>query len=127
MTDTEARKQLVLDLFTTACEGGINYWTRVTNYHWWLEDSREQDFMDFSAVLLEFEDRTEHVLNRSVILKGLKLAGTKEVLDKYSVYALKETAMAYRYGGEKLEELDFDASTADAIVQLGIFGEVIYG
>lgn len=117
---------LVADIFSTACEGGINYWCDVNAYRW-SDGAGQSDLTGFRAVIVD-EDGTEHVIDRSVILKGLRLATDKAVTDKHpGVYALRDTGLAYRYGGERLEDLDYDADTADAIVQLGLFGEIIYG
>lgn len=120
------RDQLLIDMFTTALEGGINYWSACIDYHWQNDDG-EEDYAGFRATIIdECDDDREYVIDRAVIIKGFKLAATKEVRDSVYCYALTDSAYAYRYGGDRLDDLDYDSTTADAIVQLGLFGDVIY-
>ncbi len=121
------KNNLLLDLFTTALEGGINYWSDCTEYRW-SDDNGDEDLLGFRAVIEEYHDGTERFIDRAVIRRGVILAAKPDVYNALpGVYNLKDTAYAYRYGGERLDNLDYDATTADAIVQLGLFGKVIYG
>lgn len=119
-----ALEQLLLDLFTTALEGGIGYWSGCTSYHWINEDDSE-DVQGFYADIVESDDEViigEHHIDRSVLAKGYRLATTtwRDRLDWSS--------------GEKPPlvvgpdtDWDFDAGDADMIVQLGLFEDVVYG
>ena len=115
------RDQLLLDIFNTALEGGIGYWSICDEYHWLNRVPTEApDIKGFYAVIRD-EDDTTFRINRKVIDKGLKLAATtwRDRLhwstDKPPLVVTEDT------------DWDFDAGDADMIVQLGLFDDVVYG
>ena len=135
---TGALDQLLLDIFTTALEGGIGYWSSCQEYHWMLQGdykglyhspvrpgvlAAEPDYKGFYALIAE-EDGDEqkpHTIDRSVIAKGYRLATT----DWKHRIAWSTSDPPLVVGPDT--DWDFDAGDADAIVQLGLFGEVVYG
>jgi hypothetical protein len=128
-TKVSALDQLLLDLFTTALEGGINYWSHCTTYHWSTSQDDLtlgvglEDHQGFYADIIDADDEaTDYRIDRKVLAKGYRLATTtwRDRLDWSS--------------GEKPPlvvgpetDWDFDASDADMIVQLGLFEDVVYG
>ena len=108
------------NLFITACEGGVNYWAQVNEYHWGYDGVDDLD--GFSAYLVDHED-DEQVweLDRSVVARGWSLA-TGEWRNKIS-WSTGKPPVVWTAGSD----WDYDASDADSIVQLGLFGEVVYG
>ena len=146
-TDTvTARDQYLIDVFTTALEGGIGYWSYALTYHWSNADGTD-DYKGFYADIVvpmdDMPDGDYHVatemvdlplagptlcarmrIDRTVIARGWKLGATTEVVvgtyywqcdDRPPLVITDDT------------EWDFDACDADAIVQYGLFGEVVYG
>ena len=115
-----ALDQHYFNLFITACEGGVNYWAQVDEYHW--HTHLADDVYGFSAVLVDHED-DEQVweLDRSVIARGWGLA-TGEWRSKIS-WSTGEPPVVWT----ESSYWDYDAEDADAIVQLGLFGDVVYG
>lgn len=115
---TTERDEMFLDIFTTALEGGINYWAECDEYHW--IKGADEDYEGFYAVIYDFEDDSKrYAVNRSVISKGYALAAG-------------EKGKSYRWSTSRPPlipniDWDYDAGDADAIVQLGLFGEVVYG
>jgi hypothetical protein len=112
-------------------EGGIGYWSEASSYHW-AEPSVlkhypdgtmvHEDHQGFYADIIESEDETPHRIDRRVMAHGYRLATT----------TYKERF--FWSSGEKPPlvvgpdtDWDFDATDADAIVQLGLFGDVRYG
>ena len=98
------------DLFVTAMEGGVNTWADVRSYNW-------DDLRNFSAILVDFDSGKKHLVNRNVIARGYKMARSADI---------------YWSSGERppmipSDDWDYDAGDADMIVQLGLFGEVVYG
>jgi hypothetical protein len=124
-------KRLVHDVFVTALEGGINYWSDCDEYHWSRRDAngeRVEDLDGFYAMIREEGSDGSLRVDRHVIERGLRLAVTPEIAEKVFDYALQDVAVAFMTGNKGLlDNLDFDAGTADCVVQLGLFGEVIYG
>jgi hypothetical protein len=123
-----------MDVFTTACEGGINYWASFKSYHWCLDNSGSLDKMDyenFRAVIVEKGGEGEITINREVIERGIdglakRLVGHDFRLSLYHTMAILELWKIVNAEGN-LDYLDYDGDTADLIVQQGLFGEVIYG
>lgn len=120
------RDQLFIDIFITAMEGGINYWAECSEYHWCdeLAADHPDDYDGFFAVVhdMESEPSKTYTINRSVISKGYALAAG-EAGKKYCWSVSRPPLVPT----EDNEWEDFDALDADTIVQLGLFGEVIYG
>ena len=124
------RDETLCDVFTTALEGGIGYWSRCSLYHW--SDDAGNQVRDFKAEITETDDdedrQTEWVIDRKVIsqgidrlyryLRGLSQEGT---VNQYQWQAIKDLYHA------KYDDADYDADTADMIVQMGLFGELVYG
>lgn len=115
--------QMLLDLFTTALEGGIGYWSVCTRYRWRRPDG-EDDVEGFHADVEETETDEDapptHRIDRDTILRGL--AHFAQPGQGYR--HVRQVARAVLAGDE---DVDYDAEDADAIVQAGLFGEVIYG
>jgi hypothetical protein len=105
------------DIITTAIEGGLNYWAGVTAYRW--EDQPAE--VGTVAMIVDNEDEAhpEFVVDREVVRKGWALLYTAEWLHLFNHYG---EINLFEDG-----EIDVDANGADNIVQLGVFGTVIYG
>lgn len=121
---TTAYNELLHGLFTTAIEGGINYWNTYTNsYHWSLHD--EDDLMGFRAdieyVHPETDEMVESVIDRSVIAKGYRMA-VSEWRDK-----VRWSTEAPPVVVTEDSDWDYDAGDADVIVQLALFGRIVFG
>jgi hypothetical protein len=144
MNETKENKVSDLDkeyyyTFTSAIEGGINYWAKVLKYSAKDNPKTKEDWGNFSATIqvTEFsEDETDprlassvngqmtgktYKVDRSTLSKGMRLvaSGKTNVHPSYAsrfAVALKDSASA-----------DLDALDADIAIQAGIFGEVIFG
>jgi hypothetical protein len=117
------RDQYLLDIFTTALEGGINYWAAVDQYRWSVEhDGHTPDYREFHARIRDAEgDDVAYAVNRKVIAKGYQLAAT-EWRSKLC-WSTEPPPLVITDD----TDWDYDAGDADMIVQLGLFGNVIYG
>jgi hypothetical protein len=131
-TKVSALDQLLFDLFVTALEGGINYWSSCQEYHWIKESHKDrttfgpgagEDTTGFNALIAEEDgdDQVPHTIDRKVMAKGYRLATTTW-----------RDRLAWSTGKPPLvvgpdTDWDFDAGDADMIVQLGLFEDVRYG
>ncbi len=115
------RDQLYADIFTTACEGGINYWAEVHAYCW-LKDDGSEELFDFFAEIecIEVEDEYKYILDRDVIGSGYKKACLEFPHYSWSTAPPPVTV-------DEDTDWDFDAGDADMIVQIGLFGDVLFG
>lgn len=114
VTDVELEDKDIVDIFTTALEGGIGYWAVCDEYKWqYLYEDWNNDIVkpiDDDHVLAVLSD-TEGEDFKDVELTPAKIkAGVKWVLNN-------------RPG---CDIFDIDADLADAIVQAGLFGEIVY-
>lgn len=120
------KEQLLCDLFTTALEGGINYWASVSEYRWEDENGEDGDnSLDFRAVIHDEESGDPDSLVTVTIVtmrRGYRLA-TGEWRKK--IHWSSGEAPPFIVTDDT--EWDFDAGDADCILQLGVFGEVVYG
>ncbi len=119
---SEARKQFLADVLATAIEGGINYWAAVDSAE---RVECEQDVIGWrygSVRILDKVDGTEfgtmRIIDANTVARGLR------ELRNSTRYAFPALRKADRTNGD---EGDFDAGDADAVIQLGIFGEIVYG
>lgn len=113
------KDRLYLDLFTTALEGGIGYWSVCSEYHW--QNDGEEDYAGFFAIVEDYEGPDVPIrIDREVIRKGISL-----FVNDYSWPRCRHWLLeAIQSNGD---DGDFDADDADIIIQLGVFGEVRYG
>ena len=119
-------------IFTTAIEGGINYWCRVNSYRWALDNTDyEPDYLGFHAEITETESGEEppprHRIDPAVVRRGLVGFATLCPRTQPGYAELRIKAIRLLMGGEVADAVDYDASDADAFVQMGLFEEVVYG
>ena len=102
----ELDDQIIIDVFNTAMEGGVNYWAAFDEYQWLGLG------LEFFATVRDMEDEDAEWLrvDAETIRKGITLAAE----------------MGRREISSILAE-DYDAYDADVIVQLGLFGEIVFG
>jgi len=124
LVETE-RDQALLDVFTTALEGGIGYWSVCERYRWSTTSPASLDTQarDFIAVITETGDgdgTEQYVIDRNVISRGIGRAYRRGNWNDYQAAALRMLHFG-RWDGA-----DYDADTADLIVQFGLFDEYRY-
>jgi len=119
-----ARDQALADVFTTALEGGIGYWSVCSRYKWYVGPDADLDKQakDFIAVIevTEDDDAPTYVIDAGVIARGIRKAYAHGNWATYHATALRNL----NFG--KWDEADYDSDTADLIVQFGLFGEQVY-
>ena len=134
--------EFLKDIAITAAEGGISYWALTRKYQWResFGDARarcgpeetssnvEAQRQDLPFPLLviqdaEASDDTEAILvTPEHIRKGLQLALTPGIMNPES----NTVKSAFR-GLMEMDAGHVDSDAADCIVQLGVFGQVVYG
>lgn len=120
-TKSDARAQFLSDVLSTAVEGGVQYWAEVLSYAWNDQEVGRQANASATLTDKEEDDGKVFTVTLDTIAKGWGLyQGTSISGREYG----KQAQLANRTNGE---DGDFDADIADQIVQLGLFGEVVYG
>lgn len=111
-------QQDIDDIMATALEGGITYWcnkaTVVGDYLG--EYASEQISRGGTLILHDAEEDYEYVLNIDNFLEGLQQAIEDHWFEDYEWYI-----------GNELDTCNVDAEVADVIIQLALFGDIIYG
>jgi hypothetical protein len=139
---TQERKQFLHDVFVTALEGGIGYWSKVSDYHWTNADAEADnsttldsaDLDGFYAVIHDFvaaesdpkatQDYStwpQHRITRAVIQRGIGKVADKDFRVRDDIRKNILAGSAMNGAG------DIDSECADVIVQAGLFGEIVYG
>jgi hypothetical protein len=120
-------------ILTTAVEGGIGYWSLITDCER-HRDPEHPDYLSWISVdLVDAEDESEvfGTVNKQTIEKGVSLivSGKVKISNdlRAQVFTLLSDETWTDSHGRTLPEFDIDASAADCIVQAGLFGEIIYG
>lgn len=153
MTVTDNRKKFFHYLFTTAIEGGIDDWAVVEAYSWSKTEGKMadgkvvEDLDNFYATITSTEDdwgvdrlatgyaigdNEELRIDLSVIERGwykfmdLVLRAVKEERNDVSFSDPYYRQAIIQYLTD-MEDGDSDANVADIVVQLGLFGEYVYG
>lgn len=105
------------DIMVGALEGGITYWCHKAEVvgDYLGEYASEQIARGGSLKLYDMESGEKHWLDREKFLKGFKL-WLEQGYDQYGAVA----------GGE-VDCCNIDGDAADSIIQLALFGEVVYG
>lgn len=103
------------DVFVTALEGGIGYWSQATLYR-----PGEDGDSRFKAEVVD-EDDAELVIDASTILEGLSRSLDSRARINSRLQADIRSALDEQCAG------NIDADAADVIVQFGLFGEIVYG
>ena len=106
------------DIMVCALEGGINYWcssAEVVEDEYYGEYASDQISRGGSLRLYDSEDDEKYILTLDKFLKGIKLA----VNDGYGKDWFGDDGW--------LDAMNIDGEAADVIVQMALFGEVVFG
>jgi hypothetical protein len=150
--------RFVLNIFTTALEGGIGYWSICTSKYRWQDAERTGDLskMGVTVALTEATGTVGPVawawdgegkaprfkINADVIRKGLEVicAAKGPYYDPNGARTQCEAVPFLDKGTQRVvlnanrdlgdgydEDGEVDAGVADVIVQVGLFGRVVFG
>jgi|DEB0MinimDraft_3_1074331.scaffolds.fasta_scaffold33890_5 hypothetical protein len=107
---TYTTEDLYKAILITAVEGGTGYWAQVSGYK--PDECR--------ATLHEIEGGDIHTVNAEVIKRGIEEIAEGGIVNS----AITDTC---RMREPERLALNADAEVADCIVQVGLFGNLIYG
>lgn len=105
------------DIMVCALEGGINYWCRQAKVvgKYLGEYASDQISRGGTLILYDAESSDKWELTLGKFLNGMKLAVEQGV------------GLGFNPADGSIDTGDIDADAADAIVQLALFGEVVFG
>lgn len=114
--------QKIMDLITTAIEGGCNYWARFQYPENWKEKYGSYEQIPFKGGEIKvFDLETGEllgVLNLATVKTGLQLMADRKDMKGKTVPARHFKNFATD---------NEDAETADVFMQLSVMGEIVFG
>ena len=116
VSDTvDVTEEDISDIMTTALEGGITYWcSRIETTGAHSELSIEERLAKGESLTLhDMKSEKPYTLTCAALLNGLRLF-------------LNDIPRSCVYNG-KLDTSEIDADDADSIIQLAVFGRIVYG
>lgn len=127
-TRSPERTQFLVDVLSTAVETGVSYWAETIHVEDQTGTVPEGDNLDplgsggdcYAATVRDFETGDEHNVNLNTIARGANLLVDSGINNRL----VNDFRDANRINGDRG---DIDAANADMALQMGIFGDVIYG
>ncbi len=106
-------REFLADILCTAVEGGINYWAAISG----VQRNENLGVVCCSVKDAEDDEDEWHDVSTDTIIKGIEL------------YLSNNDNMTRRLYQELLSgnSADYDVDDADLLVQLGLFGNIVYG
>jgi hypothetical protein len=109
--------QALRDLLCTAVEGGSNYWAR-------FESAERTPDLDYLSVVLTADPgdgtRKRYTVRAEDLVRGLEALGTQP-----APFPTAASHLADAIGDP--DNSTGDATTADVVLQMTVFGDVVYG
>ena len=132
------RIEFLADVIITAAEGGIGYWSQVSVYKWWDPDleggTAEHTEGQQNAYMVVHEqadgDQDDDLdPELKVAFIGVDdIARALGILRKGPVEGISDEARRLISGADRENDAgSLDAGDADSIVQVAMFGKVVYG
>jgi len=117
--DIELTREERHDLFITALEGGIDYWSR--------RGAVKTSGGDIQTVLyINKDDAEDYEVNPSFLVEGT--VNKIEIDDWVMQLGLDRLVKSpYQHHVTDVINDNADATTADVIVQMALFGDIVYG
>ena len=117
-TTLKVTEEDIDDIMCTALEGGITYWCNKSKVvgEYLGEYGHEQIARGGKLIIYDMVEDDKYTLTRQDLLEGIKLAIEEGYYKEYGWF-----------NGHELDTCNIDAEVADVIVQMALFGEVVYG
>lgn len=114
MVSVTPKLDLLRDIAITAAEGGINYWAFVVRWKW--------EGLPFPEMIIrDKDDNKKYTITPELICLGLQRVFEPGHVDRSSnTYTSAFSAVTQDDAGA------IDSDAADNIIQLGIFGKIVY-
>ncbi len=124
---SQERKQFLFEVFITALEGSIGYWACASKYKWIKEGStdHEEDLDNFHAIVSDAEDE-EAFPDNSIINQATIVTGINKII-KGEVQINETMRKRITEASKENDAGIIDGDDADAIAQVGLLGEIMFG
>ncbi len=138
-TRTAERQEFLADVITTALEGGVGYWSQASEYRWFSPDLSggtatpgPNGTANAYATLHETDTPDGELgdaltVDVDVIARAFGKIRRAASGDLVIPFLSREYARRLRDAYDDIDAGDIDADDADVVVQVGLFGQVVYG
>lgn len=117
---TAERARFLSDVLITAVEGGISYWAVTHAYQW----SDENPYSTMADIEDEESDEEPKILSLTIQI----IETAFERITAGSIEGLHDSFRGQLIAAGQVNDAGLiDSSGADCIVQVGMFGSVVYG
>lgn len=119
------RKQTLMDLLCTAVEGGSNYWASFRA----IKRTSDLDYLEVRVVETEAHNDVGEQLRLNVTAEDLA-KGIERLAQAAFNWEESDGKRGFATAGKHFADAVFDvgdATTADVVLQMTVFGELIYG
>lgn len=121
MNRSPERTQFLADIIVGAVEGGTGYWAYASGYHW------SDDKPDATRVtLIPMDDEDEPRQRYDVTLETV-VTGLNNIINSDHFVVNPRTKETIRQADAENDGGLIDAECADVIVQVGLWGQIVYG
>lgn len=136
-TRTKQREEFLGDIITTAIEGGIGYWSQCSQYQYQgtgllgtglnpcVGQVREGE--GTRATIHELDEYGDGYKDESLEITIETIAKGINQIIKCEKHVNSGLYTAIARGNKENDAGEIDADAADVIVQVALFGEIIYG
>lgn len=135
---SEERSTFLSDVLTTAIEGGINYWSQVSDYHWYsptLDGGSAEHPQDRANAYVTIHETGDDPDDKSNIVRTIgiddiasALRVIRENRDRPGPEWMNSDLIADIMTADRTNDAsEIDAEGCDCIVQVALFGKVVYG
>lgn len=122
-------------VFVTALEGGVNDWAACADYQCFKDDRKTDNLDGFYADIIdaEYEPGDPDAefpltrIDRALMAKAFERVAAGPVEGWHEKYRTKFLVMLQSHLVGMDVDVDYDAYDAQALVQVGLFGKVIFG
>lgn len=120
-TQLDTREDFLHYCIVHAMEGGIDYWSDVEVYKWHDPGKNGEGNVRVDRCEIHEHDEKNHTITPEVIEKAIAALVANTVKIRPDLRKTILGASAVNDAG------DIDSEAADVLVQIGLFGEIVYG
>lgn len=125
-------EQACMDIMCTAAESGSNYWLQDYPHEWRRCQFEGKSYSDYAGLKISNARKGTEGEGSDPVKKRINSEDIAKAITRCIELAGKDGGCHPRYIGELVASIDGDGCSADAelsdiILQIAVFGKVIYG
>lgn len=137
-TRSAERSQFLTDVLTGAVEGGINYWAQVSDYHWFsptLDGGTAEHPEGQANAYVTIHETGDDPSDPDLVVRTIGIDDIARALGEIKANPQRPgpewmdsgTVASILLADRTSDAGEIDAGVSDCIVQVVLFGKVVYG